>query len=141
MFVKAQLQEQYDAADKQFNGRVPVNKVVEILRTFGFTNMQATRYVEPYSRHQDSCMSRSEFMLLLHYMKPNMLCEAQMRKKISEEDKSNAGKITAKQLKELLKECNTRLRPEQLETWLKTNQDKDGIVNYEEFFKSVRKRL
>ncbi|KAA3675805.1 uncharacterized protein DEA37_0001127, partial [Paragonimus westermani] len=64
-----------------------------------------------------------------------------MRKKISEEDKSNAGKITAKQLKELLKECNTRLRPEQLETWLKTNQDKDGIVNYEEFFKSVRKRL
>ncbi|KAF5400525.1 hypothetical protein PHET_06365 [Paragonimus heterotremus] len=141
MFVKAQLQEQYDAAGKESKGRVPITKVVEILRNFGFTNMQATRYVEPYSRHEDSCMSRAEFMLLLRYMQPNMLCEAQLRKKLSEEDKSNTGKVTAKQLKELLKGCTTRLREEQLESWLKTNQDKDGIVKYEEFFKSVRKQL
>ncbi|KAA3674686.1 uncharacterized protein DEA37_0010276 [Paragonimus westermani] len=87
-------------------------------------------------------LREQELLLQLTVSGQFLMCEARMRKQFREEDQNKTGKITTKSLKEQLQNKKAKINMDDVEKWIKENdKDKDGKVDFEEFFKFARHKL
>ncbi|KAF8562372.1 hypothetical protein P879_07066 [Paragonimus westermani] len=142
MSDKKRLEERFDTADINHDGKLPADKVFQFMENFGFKKWQIRKFVEPFDKNTDGCITKCEFKHGVENLEGSLITEARMRKQFREEDQNKTGKITTKSLKEQLQNKKAKINMDDVEKWIKENdKDKDGKVDFEEFFKFARHKL
>ncbi|CAH8871985.1 unnamed protein product [Trichobilharzia szidati] len=135
MAVMCILEQEFDTIDKNHDGYLSKNEIMNCLERFGFERDKAREAIRLFDEDKDGKISKKEFMKATN--KKLSQCDvscAALRKIFREMDRDKNGTVSKKELKEYMRnDCNF-VFPVQVEQWVdKYDKNRDGSLSYEEF--------
>eukprot|EP01017_Pseudomicrothorax_dubius_P017836 TRINITY_DN19979_c0_g1_i1.p1 TRINITY_DN19979_c0_g1~~TRINITY_DN19979_c0_g1_i1.p1 ORF type:complete len:154 (+),score=59.82 TRINITY_DN19979_c0_g1_i1:131-592(+) len=135
---RAEYRTAFDSIDTNGDGKIDAGELAEIMRSVGRnpTEEQVKKLIKEVDANGNGTIDFEEFLSLMAKKPFELDLKPELKELFSalrSRDKANKGVISSDEFKFVMKELDTKVAEDDLDSWYKEAEKGDGNIDYEEF--------